>query len=401
MAERDRGELNHPDRAPWLVMCVSVAWDGPARAVHMLASELSRQARILWVDPPVSPVTRNHRRHGAGRLPRPRLRPVAAGIQRLTPTALPFFTRAGIRRTTPGLVRAQTQWALRRLSARPYAVLDFRLGGMLGGWGPGVHNVLYGTDDYVAGASLTGNRVDHLLADERRALAAADTVIAVSPTLAQRWRGMGAEVTVVPNGAAVEHYAGAPQAEPAAGVDLPGPVAGLVGHLSARIDIGLIEAVAQRCSLLMVGSRDPGWEPERFARLLTRDTVRWVDRQPYQALPGYLRRIDVGIVPYVDTAFNRASFPLKTLEYLAAGRPVVSTDLPATRWLGTDLIRIADGPAGFAAAVREVAAGSGGPELVAACQAFAREHSWQARGRQVAEAIGLLAATGADGAAGR
>jgi len=56
--------------------------------------------------------------------------------------------------------------------------------------------------------------------------------------------------------------------------------------------------------------------------------VRWVGPQPYGALPGYLRLMDVGVVPYRDSAFNRGSFPLKTLEYLAAGRGVVATD----RW---------------------------------------------------------------------
>jgi teichuronic acid biosynthesis glycosyltransferase TuaH len=393
MAERDAAGWRRDDPGhPWVVMVASAPWEGRARAVHMLARELSRRAEILWVDPPISLLTRGHRRHGAGRLPLPRLRAVRPGIHRLTPTALPFFTRTGVRRTTPGLVRAQVQWALGRLAARPVAVVDFRLGGLLGGWGPGVRNVLYGTDDYVAGAHLTRNRVAHLRADERRALQAADAVIAVSPALAERWRGMGARVTVVPNGAAVAHYADVRRATPAAGVDLPGPVAGLVGHLSARIDMGLLEAVAGECSLLLVGSRDPAWEPERFPRLVARDRVAWVGQQPYEALPGYLRRVDVGIVPYVDSTFNRASFPLKTLEYLAAGLPVVSTDLPATRWLETDLVRIAGDPAGFVAAVRDAAAVADRPELVAARQAFARRHSWEVRAAQVADVIGLPAA---------
>ena len=61
----------------------------------------------------------------------------------------------------------------------------------------------------------------------------------------------------------------------------------------------------------------------------------------FQELPSYLRVIDVGLTPYSQSDFNRASFPLKTLEYLAAGRPVVASDLPANRWLDTSHVSIA------------------------------------------------------------
>ena len=60
-------------------------------------------------------------------------------------------------------------------------------------------------------------------------------------------------------------------------------------------------------------------------------------------------------MPYRDTPFNRGSFPLKTLEYLAAGRAVVATDLPAIRWLNTDLISVATTPAAFADHVARLA----------------------------------------------
>lgn len=61
--------------------------------------------------------------------------------------------------------------------------------------------------------------------------------------------------------------------------------------------------------------------------------------------------VDVGLVPYGDPAFNRASSPLKTLENLAAGRAVVATDLPAVCWLDTALVTVAGDPDGSADAV--------------------------------------------------
>jgi teichuronic acid biosynthesis glycosyltransferase TuaH len=132
---------------------------------------------------------------------------------------------------------------------------------------------------------------------------------------------------------------------------------------------------------------DPAFEPARFAALRQRRNVRWVGAKPFGALPGYLRAIDVGLVPYRDSPFNRGSFPLKALEYLAAGRAVVSTDLPAIRWLDTDLISIAAGPAAFAEHADRMLAQPRTPALLARRQAFAARHSWARRAADVYAAV--------------
>jgi teichuronic acid biosynthesis glycosyltransferase TuaH len=80
--------------------------------------------------------------------------------------------------------------------------------------------------------------------------------------------------------------------------------------------------------------------------------VCWVGAKPFTSLPSYMRLIDVGLLPYTRSAFNQSSFPLKVLEYLAAGRSAVCSDLPAVRTLGP-LVTIASTPEGFAAAVTE------------------------------------------------
>jgi teichuronic acid biosynthesis glycosyltransferase TuaH len=357
----------------------------------MIAEELRRHCRVLWVDPPISVATRSRERNGASRLPLPRLRSPLQGVSRLITYALPLHTRHGVRVTTAPLVRTQIRWALARLGVKPYAIVDCGLGGFLRGWGPGVRKVMYGTDDYVAGAALMGWDVRALERKERWELAVADLVIAVSPVLVDRWRGMGArEVAMVPNGVRTEAYDGIADVTPALDVDLRPPVAGVVGHLSDRIDVRVLEQlVDEGCSVLLVGPRDPRWEPKRVDALIARDGVAWVGRQPHNALPGYLRHMDVGITPYRDTPFNRASFPLKTLEYLAAGLPSVSTDLPAARWLSTDLVRLVDDPADFPATVRTEATRAQTPELVEARQAFARRHTWRARASEIAAQLGV------------
>src|SRR6185312_12552042 len=135
-------------------------------------------------------------------------------------------------------------------------------------------------------------------------------------------------------------------------VRLPAPIAAFVGQINERLDIAILEAIAARGrSLLLVGPITRTYSPDRLAVLLSHPNVQWVGPKPFDVMPSYLRVAHVGVTPYTDTAFNRASFPLKTIEYLAAGRPAVSTDLPAARSLGTEHVTLADTPNAFADAV--------------------------------------------------
>jgi teichuronic acid biosynthesis glycosyltransferase TuaH len=128
---------------------------------------------VLWVDPPVSAVTRARRRGDIGGGILPSLSAAEDGITRLTPVALPGFTRPGVRVTTAPLLRAQVKWALRRLRIRPAVVVAGYMEDVLGRW-DGAVNVLVISDDHVAGAGLMGLSASRLRAQERRAAARAD-----------------------------------------------------------------------------------------------------------------------------------------------------------------------------------------------------------------------------------
>ena len=99
---------------------------------------------------------------------------------------------------------------------------------------------------------------------------------------------------------------------------------------------------------------------------------------------------DVGLVPYGISRFNIGSFPLKTLEYLAAGLPVVSTPLPGVEWLASDDVRVADGPEAFSAAVRSVLGAGRTESDDRRRREFAAAHSWDRRAAAFAEALGIL-----------
>jgi len=397
---------------PWIVWMANKLWEDHGTD-QRLTRAMERHARILWVDPPVSMATSAKRRFGAARTVRPVLCNLSDRVTRLTPAALPGMTRFGVRITTAPLIRAQVRWALRQTGIEPFAVVATNLEDVLGRWGSGVVSVLHGTDDFVAGAELIGLSASRLRARERRAIARADVVTALSPLLAARWSALrGSPVPVIPNGCTPVSATLDPP--PTVRTDLPRPIVGLVGRLNARIDMDLVEAVADAgFSLLVVGPHDAQWEPRRLAALTARPAVRYVGRVPEEQAPAYIAAIDIGITPYLDSPFNRASFPLKTLDYLSAGRPAVSTALPAARWLLDDLIRsdqgdrpgqvlaLADDRADFVTAVRQIVGNPGTPDRVVGsladrdpagagrCRAFAARHSWSCRADALAAAIGL------------
>jgi teichuronic acid biosynthesis glycosyltransferase TuaH len=251
-------------------------------------------------------------------------------------------------------------------------------------------SVLWGTDDFAAAGSLMGLSPQWLREREQRQLEKADVVTAVSEPLAQRWRAMGKDVTVIANGVDTAQYVRCDQAPLPADVGLRPPIVSFIGHLSDRIDIAILEAIAHRGhSLLLVGPRQLTFELERLQALLALPNVQWVGPKPFEQLPSYLRITAVGITPYADTPFNRASFPLKTLEYLAAGRPTVSTDLPSARALSTDLVTIADSPESFAAATSRLLAQGSSERFIADARTFAAAHDWDARAADMAKLLGL------------
>ncbi|HEY5990523.1 MAG TPA: glycosyltransferase, partial [Streptosporangiaceae bacterium] len=248
--------------------------------------------------------------------------------------------------------------------------------------------IYWAQDDFVGGASLLGLHAQHLDARERAVAASADLVVAANPLVASTWRNRHSEVMLIPFGADVSAYHAVDSAPLPPGIDLNGPIAGFVGHINQRMDLRLLETVADRgCSVLLIGPKDPAFEPDRFAALLRRRNVRWVGPQPFGALPGFLRLVDVGLVPYGDSPFNRGSFPLKTLEYLAAGRAVVATDLPAIRWLSTDLVTVATSPEAFAEQVDLQLGEVRTPATMARRREFADTHSWSSRAASFHEAI--------------
>lgn len=298
-----------------------VGWDTLAGTDRQLATEIAAHTPIIWVDTPHSILRRRDRIPPALSEPIPnlvRLRaPTLAGVQR------PLLRDVANRRRAAVARRYLAQAGL-----EPSAVISSTTAPMLHHTRDlaGTHTY-YATDDYVEGARLWGVSKRYLATAREQNLRAADVVLAVTPELARHLQRTPVAPRWLPNGADVARLAEVEVTTPAA-TSLTGPVAGVVGQFNSRTDLGLLESVrASGTSLLLVGPRwfvDPA-DDEAFDELIASPGVHWVDGLPREELGPYLAALDVGLTPYADSMFNARSYPLKTVEYLAAGIPVVTS----------------------------------------------------------------------------
>jgi teichuronic acid biosynthesis glycosyltransferase TuaH len=129
-----------------------------------------------------------------------------------------------------------------------------------------------------------------------------------------------------------------PAQAPADIADLPRPLIGYVGTLEDRIDWSLVAGVAKTnptASVILVGRAgtdgEASWQLER-RECLALPNVHAIGWRGQSTIDAYNRSFDLGLIPYqVDHPFNLASCPTKIMDYMAAGRPVVATNLPECR----------------------------------------------------------------------
>lgn len=132
--------------------------------------------------------------------------------------------------------------------------------------------------------------------------------------------------------------------------DLPHPRLGYAGVIDERIDLSLIDHLAQshpEWQIMMLG---PTAKIDS-ASLPRRDNIHWLGMKSYDELPRYFAGWDVALMPFAINDATRFISPTKTPEYLAAGLPVVSTPIrDVVRQYGeVGLARIASTPAEFVA----------------------------------------------------
>lgn len=356
---------------PDVIFLATTPWDGTPLTERHLAAGLAPSRRVLYVEPPRSVGRPGWRAAG-------RTRRVAQGVDVLTPRSLPWRDRAGGWRWSRRLVARQIRRAARDAGMRSPMLVEFALHRDVPGLVGERASVAYLKDAGAAAGALIGLPAARLQACEDRALARASLVVTPSPELAAETHGRtDAEILVLPPGCDTRRPPGTPDAVVTA---IPGPRIGMVGTLNARIDWELVDGLAALrpdWSFLLAGPQSRLEDPVA-ERALARDNVHALGAWPADDVPALLAALDAAIVPYrVDDAFNVRSTPLKTLEFLAAGLPVVATPIPAHRRL-TPAVRLAGDVPTFTAALADELAGDDRARRTGR-RAFAAEHDWSRR----------------------
>lgn len=374
-----------------LVYMAGSSWDSVKGTDKSLATALGREGQVLWVDPPIS-MHRLRRTHVPTRVST-LLEDVEVGVTRLQTIGPPGVTRPVLRRFSESLYHHYIRAGVRSLgmgvdgSICASPIMTFSRGIA----GSRLHFI---TDDWVSGAGLMGFSEAHVQRILRTNASQATAIAAVTGYLAQSLgTELGRKIEVVPNGCRLP----TPVFDPDPGFAR----AALIGQLNERLDFEVLEAVARTGIHISVAGPKTAKSPETISRLehfLSRSNVYWHGVLDSDGLASLLAGSNVGLTPYTDTQFNRSSFPLKTLEYVAAGVPVVATDLPASQFDAAAKVRVAGNAAEFARAVTEVSALWPTDWERSEQAQEAKAHSWENRASLVRNLLSCSPSAGASAA---
>lgn len=173
-------------------------------------------------------------------------------------------------------------------------------------------------------------------------VASCDVSTAVSHELARRLSAdYGVRPHVVGNG--VDMHAYATPAEPPPGLPEE-PFAVYAGVVEGRVDLELLRAAATMLPVVVAGPAEGA-----AADALRAAPLLWLGPIDVKHVPGLLQRATVGLLPHYVDRFTASMCPMKLLEYLAAGLPVVAT--PVAGLIPSARVQVAHEPAAFAAEV--------------------------------------------------
>lgn len=182
--------------------------------------------------------------------------------------------------------------------------------------------------------------------------AAADITVYCNPFLMQEEQSQVQRQLLITHGVDLEMFIAAGNARapgPADVAQLKRPRVGFIGGIDAHtFDPPLFLKVAKavpEAQFVMVGGCSL---PEGWCEL---PNVTFVGRKPYDTVATYMAAMDVLIMPWNSSDWIKACNPIKLKEYLAVGRPVVTTDFPALERY-RDLVRVANTPRGFSDAIK-------------------------------------------------
>jgi glycosyltransferase involved in cell wall biosynthesis len=319
------------------IVCFAKDWSEDPTSNNYVMRLLARENRVLWLNS-IAARTPNlvsgedrakivHKLrsffHGPQR--------VEPGLSVFTPLVLPLPHSDAAAVVNERIMRA-TIWALRRrLGMEEFQLWTFLPTAVhyVGKLGESLV-VYYVTDEWSQFTNVNGGRI---AAMDEELCRRADLVFATSTTLVERKRPLNPETHLASHGVDHAHFARAFDPEVPVAPEMAAlggrPIIGFFGLVQDWIDLEMIAHLAERrpeYAIVMIGKV----QVDR-SRLDRYRNIHWFGRKPYESLPSYCKAWSVGIMPFVQNELTRHVNPIKLREYLSAGLPVVSSDIPEVR----------------------------------------------------------------------
>jgi glycosyltransferase involved in cell wall biosynthesis len=365
-------------------------WDGdPLSKVHIMRI-LSRDNRVLWVNS-IGNRAPKANAHDLQRIWR-KLSSFTEGIREvepnlfvLAPLAIPFYGSEVVRTTNRELLRLQVKRAMSKLNfQRPISWSFLPASAPVSGTLGEEFVVYHCVDEFSAFSDTNGRHIAEL---EERLLRRADLVITSAERLRENKAKVNPNTVLVRHGVDYQHFVKA--CDPATQVPediakLPGPIIGFFGLMADWVDQEAIIATAKahpEGSVVVIGKVAPDCDVTAMKAV---PNIHFLGRKPYSSLPGYCKAFDVALMPFTVNELTLNANPLKVREYLAAGLPVVSTDIPEVRKVG--LCKMATSTEDFVRKVDECLAEGAGPNRERAERIF--HESWDARVEEIRTHVG-------------
>jgi glycosyltransferase involved in cell wall biosynthesis len=231
-------------------------------------------------------------------------------------------------------------------------------------------------------ASVPGIDASAFLAEEEKLLKTAQAVFVTSHSLLDRAKQFNANAHYQGNVADIYHFGKARESGviPPELECIPHPRIGYIGALSDyKVDFDLMLCIAKQkpeWHWVLIGDEREGQDNATVKKLRALANMHFLGHRSYQQLPDYLRGMDVATLPTLINDYTRAMTPMKYIEYLAAGLPIVSTPLAFTE-VNCKGMEVAATPEAFAAALEKQLAR--GKLTDAEVADFVGEHTWEKR----------------------